>query len=61
VRGGFVLLLVVAPVLFIAFGLNTLRGPIRRAVTNATGRELRGCGAAADPTKARGATATAAS
>jgi len=26
VRGGFVLLLVVAPVLFIAFGLNTLRG-----------------------------------
>jgi len=39
--GGFILLLVVALVLFIAFGLNTLRGPITRAVTNATGRELR--------------------
>ncbi len=39
--GGFVLLVVVALVLFIAFGLNTLRGPITRAVTNATGRELR--------------------
>jgi AsmA protein len=39
--GGLVLLLVVALVLFIAFGLNTLRGPITRAVTNATGRELR--------------------
>ncbi len=39
--GEFVLLLVVALVLFVAFGLNTLRGPITRAVTNATGRELR--------------------
>ena len=39
--GGVVLLLVVALVLFVAFGLNTLRGPITRAVTNATGRELR--------------------
>ena len=39
--GGLVLLLVVALVLSIAFGLNTLRGPITRAVTNATGRELR--------------------
>jgi uncharacterized protein involved in outer membrane biogenesis len=39
--GGAVVLLVVALVLFIAFGLNTLRGPIMRAVTNATGRELR--------------------
>ena len=39
--GELVLLLVVALVLFIAFGLNTLRGPITRAVTNATGRELR--------------------
>src|SRR6267143_894548 len=39
--GGLVLLLAVALVLLIAFGLNTLRGPITRAVTNATGRELR--------------------
>jgi uncharacterized protein involved in outer membrane biogenesis len=31
---------VIAGVLFILFGLNTLRGPISRAVTNATGREL---------------------
>jgi len=38
--GGLVLLLVVALVVFIAFGLDTLRGPITRAVTNATGREL---------------------
>jgi AsmA protein len=37
---GVVLALVVALALFIAFGLNTLRGPISRAVTNATGREL---------------------
>jgi uncharacterized protein involved in outer membrane biogenesis len=39
--GGFVLLLVVALVLFIAYGLNSLRGPLTHAVTNATGRELR--------------------
>ncbi|HEY5897266.1 MAG TPA: AsmA family protein [Burkholderiales bacterium] len=35
-----VLVLVTALALFVAFGLNTLRGPITRAVTNATGREL---------------------
>src|ERR1041384_7778782 len=32
--------LVVALALFVAFGLDSLRGPITRAVTNATGREL---------------------
>src|ERR1043165_2870503 len=32
--------LVVALALFVAFGLYSLRGPITRAVTNATGREL---------------------
>ena len=32
--------LLVALALFVAFGLDTLRGPIARAVTNATGREL---------------------
>src|SRR4051794_9688961 len=32
--------LVVALALFISFGLDTLRGPIARAVSNATGREL---------------------
>jgi len=37
---GIVLALLVALALFISFGLNTLRGPISRAVTNATGREL---------------------
>jgi len=37
---GVVLALLVALALFISFGLNTLRGPISRAVTNATGREL---------------------
>jgi uncharacterized protein involved in outer membrane biogenesis len=37
---GVVLALLVALALFITFGLNTLRGPISRAVTNATGREL---------------------
>src|SRR6185436_17305962 len=31
---------VVAGILFLFFGLNTLRGPIARAVTKATGREL---------------------
>ena len=36
-----VLGLVVALALFILFGLNLLRGPIERAVTEATGRELR--------------------
>jgi uncharacterized protein involved in outer membrane biogenesis len=36
----FVAVVVIAGVLFILFGLNTLRGPISRAVTNATGREL---------------------
>ena len=38
--GGAVLLLFVALALFFTFGLNTLRGPIARAVTEATGREL---------------------
>jgi len=38
--GGIVLALLVAMVLFIAFGLSTLKGPITRAVSNATGREL---------------------
>ncbi|HEY7238885.1 MAG TPA: AsmA family protein [Burkholderiales bacterium] len=32
--------LLVALALFVAFGLDTLRGPISRGVTNATGREL---------------------
>src|SRR5438477_8469422 len=36
----FVALLLVAAVLFLFFGLNTLRGPIARAVESATGREL---------------------
>jgi AsmA protein len=35
-----VLALIVLLALFIAFGLNTLRGPVSRAVTQATGREL---------------------
>jgi uncharacterized protein involved in outer membrane biogenesis len=35
-----VLTLIVLMALFIAFGLNTLRGPISRAVSDATGREL---------------------
>jgi len=37
---GVVLALLVALALFISFGLNTVRGPITRAVSNATGREL---------------------
>jgi len=37
---GVVLALLVALALFISFGLNTLRGPITRAVSDATGREL---------------------
>ena len=39
--GGVVLLVFVALVLFVMFGLHLLRGPIERAVTEATGRELR--------------------
>src|SRR5688572_17226566 len=39
--GGAVLILFVLLALFLAFGLNTLRGPISRAVSDATGRELR--------------------
>lgn len=39
--GGGVLTLIVALALFVAFGLHLLRGPIERAVSNATGRELR--------------------
>src|SRR5882672_2356947 len=39
--GGILLALFVALALFIAFGLSTLKGPITRAVTNASGRELR--------------------
>jgi uncharacterized protein involved in outer membrane biogenesis len=38
--GGLFLLFVVVAALFFTFGLNTLRGPISKAVTNATGREL---------------------
>ena len=38
--GGAVFILFVAIALFFTFGLNTLRGPISRAVTDATGREL---------------------
>ena len=38
--GGVVLVLFVAIALFFTFGLNTLRGPIAKAVTKATGREL---------------------
>src|SRR2546421_4036548 len=36
----FVAVVIAAGILFLFFGLNTLRGPIARAVTNATGREL---------------------
>src|SRR5437868_8656213 len=35
-----VLILLTAMVLFVVFGLGTLKGPIERAVTNASGREL---------------------
>jgi len=38
--GGAVLVLFVALALFFTFGVNTLRGPISKAVTKATGREL---------------------
>jgi uncharacterized protein involved in outer membrane biogenesis len=38
--GGLFLLFLVAAALFFTFGLNSLRGPISRAVTNITGREL---------------------
>jgi uncharacterized protein involved in outer membrane biogenesis len=38
--GGAVLVLFVAVALFFTFGLNTLRGPISKAVAKATGREL---------------------
>jgi AsmA protein len=38
--GGAVFILFLALALFFTFGLNTLRGPIARAVTEATGREL---------------------
>lgn len=37
---GLLAVVVVGGVLFLFFGLNTLRGPIARAVQNATGREL---------------------
>src|SRR5919108_6021650 len=39
--GGIVLVLLVALALFILFGLDTLKGPITRGVSSATGRELR--------------------
>src|SRR2546422_8726612 len=39
--GGILLTLLVALALFIAFGLSTLKGPITRAVSEASGRELR--------------------
>src|SRR3954469_18192777 len=35
-----VLVLLTAFVLFVVFGLGTLKGPITKAVSNATGREL---------------------
>jgi AsmA protein len=38
--GGAVLVLFILLVLFVSFGLNALRGPISRAVTEKTGREL---------------------
>lgn len=38
--GGILLALLVALALFLTFGLHTLKGPITRAVTNASGREL---------------------
>jgi len=38
--GGVFLVLLIALALFVAFGLHTLKGPISRAVTSATGREL---------------------
>jgi AsmA protein len=39
--GGIILALLVALALFIAFGLSTLKGPITRGVSDASGRELR--------------------
>jgi uncharacterized protein involved in outer membrane biogenesis len=48
-----VLLLVIGLALFVAFGLDSLRGPIARAVTDSTGRELRIEGALR-PTWSRG-------
>src|SRR5688572_19101125 len=39
--GGILLTLFVVLALFIAFGLSTLKGPITRAVSEASGRELR--------------------
>src|SRR3954468_14576227 len=39
--GGVLIVLLIALVLFVAFGLQTLKGPITRAVSNSTGRELR--------------------
>ena len=39
--GGIILALVVALAFFVAFGLSTLKGPIERAVSSASGRELR--------------------
>ena len=39
--GGILLALMLALALFVAFGLHTLKGPITRAVSNASGRELR--------------------
>src|SRR3954468_20338962 len=40
-NGGLILALLVALALFIAFGLSTLKGPLTRAVSNSSGRELR--------------------
>jgi len=39
--GGIVLALLVAAGFLVTFGLNALKGPIERAVTNASGREVR--------------------
>ena len=39
--GGILLALMVALALFVALGLHTLKGPITKAVSNVSGRELR--------------------
>ncbi|HYL87397.1 MAG TPA: AsmA family protein [Burkholderiales bacterium] len=39
--GGIILALLVALALFVVFGLSTLKGPLERAVSSASGRELR--------------------
>ena len=51
--GGIILALLVALALFVAFGLSTLKGPIERAVSSASGRELRIDGALKPASRAR--------